>query len=113
MKIYILTYNYNDEEYFKVGTYDNFRIKTYIDDIFTTANDLYKKAHNNNEILNKDNVIDSFMKGASTDHSRLLNLNVYLNEQYKILENETKFLREQNNKLMELIIELTNNDKNK
>lgn len=76
-------------------------------------NDLYKKAHNNNEILNKDDVIDSFMKGASTDHSRLLNLNVYLNEQYKILENETKFLREQNNKLMELIIELTNNDKNK
>lgn len=53
------------------------------------------------------------MKGASTAHSRLLNLNVYLNEQYKILENETKFLREQNNKLMELIIELTNNDKNK
>ena len=52
MKIYILTYNYNDEEYFKVGTYDNFRIKTYIDDIFTTANDLidYCKKHNWNNV---------------------------------------------------------------
>lgn len=92
---------------------DKIESENYFDYYELMANLLYKKAHNNNETLTKDDVIDGFMKGASTAHSRLLNSIEYLNGHYEILKKEVELLRKQNKQLMELIFKLTNNDSNK
>lgn len=48
MKHYVLTCNYNNEVYFNVGTYDEFRILNYPENIFTNAKDLIEYCENNN-----------------------------------------------------------------
>lgn len=63
------------------------------------AKKLYNKTHKNNDNLTEDDIIDSFMKGASIAHQQLVEDKRTYEGIISSLKKQISFLEKENNKL--------------